>query len=97
MYIAIGGHVAGAAFKKFDKNNDGYLNIKEIMELVKILQSKTNGENKIQSKSSQNAMFDDSNNNLEDPDNLQEPNHNIQVEKMKNWEKVIQILKNSLS
>jgi hypothetical protein len=67
------------------------------MELVKILQSKSNGENKIQSKSSQNAMFDDSNNNLEDPDNLQEPNHNIQVEKMKNWEKVIQILKNSLS
>jgi Ca2+-binding EF-hand superfamily protein len=97
LYIAIGDHVARAAFKKFDKNNDSYLNIKEIMELVKILQSKSNGENKIQTKSSQNAMFDDSNNNLEDPDNLQEPNHNIQVEKMKNWEKVIQILKNSLS
>jgi Ca2+-binding EF-hand superfamily protein len=23
LYIAIGGHVARAAFKKFDKNNDG--------------------------------------------------------------------------
>ena len=81
MYIAIGGHVARAAFKKFDKNNDGYLNIKEIMELVKILQSKSNGENKIHTKSSQNAMFDDGNNNLEEPDSLIEPNHNIQVEK----------------
>jgi hypothetical protein len=82
LYIAIGGHVARAAFKKFDKNNDGqYLNIKEIMELVKILQSKSNGENKIHTKSSQNAMFDDGNNNLEEPDSLIEPNHNIQVEK----------------
>jgi len=80
LYIAIGGHVARAAFKKFDKNNDGYLNIKEIMELVKILQSKSNGENKIHTKSSQNAMFDDGNNNLEEPDSLIESNHNIQVE-----------------
>jgi hypothetical protein len=80
LYIAIGGHVARAAFKKFDKNNDGYLSIKEIMELVKILQSKSNGENKIQTKSSQNAMFDDGTNNLEEPDSLIESNHNIQVE-----------------
>ena len=79
--IAIGGHVARAAFKKFDKNNDGYLSIKEIMELVKILQSKSNGENKIQIKSSQNAMFDDGNNNLEEPDSLKESNHTIPLEK----------------
>ena len=50
------------------------------MELVKILQSKSNGENKIHTKSSQNAMFDDGNNNLEEPDSLIESNHNIQVE-----------------